>query len=281
MMWTASPVMLLAQEKSAQLRQLLESKAAGIVTVRAVIKTELTIGGRTRDRESRLERRGVMVDANGLVMTDRTSLAPEEDEGGDADFSQKTTPLDIKVVVEREEQEFAAAVVATDAKSGLAFLRIKDLGDRKLAALDLSQAAKVEIGDEVAVVERMGKGYDFAPYFRLGRITGSIDKPRKAWIYAGNLGSEGTVVFTPGGQLAGVITTVESGLKGEEEDAGIPAGLGGLLGRIRSGQQGDSFIVPAGSIAGLIDQAKKRAAEQASEEASRKEGEGKGDKDGK
>jgi len=73
-----------------------------------------------------------------------------------------------KVVVEREEKEYEAFLAATDSKVKLAFLKIEDLGDRKLAAVDFGSPVDAAIGQTVVALGRQKKGYDYAPFVEAG-----------------------------------------------------------------------------------------------------------------
>lgn len=237
----------------AQYQALLEQKAAAIVTVRVVLKTEMNFGGQGRNTESREEVQGVVVSGDGLILTSYDTFRSEEDEGGE--FHVKRVPQEIKIVFEDEEKEYDAEIVATDKKVNLAFLKVKDLEGRTLAPVSFAEPTTVEVGAEVVAVSRLAKGYDYAPYVRTGRVSGTIRKPRKALILEGAIHGEGLPVYTPAGEVIGVLTSIESGLAEES------SGRGGFFRLFSS--SGDSFVLPGKVVARLIEQAARQAEEQA------------------
>jgi hypothetical protein len=185
----------------------------------------------------------------------------------------KITPTDIKVVIEREEKEYEAFLAATDSKVKLAFIKIEDLGDRKLAAVDFGSPVDVAIGQTVVGVGRQKKGYDYAPFVEWGRVTGEIAKPRKAWMVDGTISGVGLPAFTAGGQVIGALTNISDGMKDDEDGGGGGMGLGRMMRFLRGGGGGggELFILPGSVVKGLIGQAKAKAVEVAAERAKQKE----------
>lgn len=267
-----------ADELGDQLKSLMEKNASAIVTVKLVIKSEVSMMGQSRDDERRAEVHGVVVDAEGLVMIPASAISgdamSEMVGGGNGDFSMKMTPTDIKVVVEREEKEYSAFLAATDSKVGLAFLKIEDLGDRKLTAVDFGATVDAAVGQHVAAIGRQKKGYDYAPYFETGRVSGEIAKPRKAWMVDGSIGGFALPVFTTTAQVIGVLTNIQDGIKDEDEGGGGGMGFGRIM-RMLSGAggggQSSAFILPGSVVKGLIAQAKTKSVEVAAERAKQKE----------
>jgi hypothetical protein len=261
-------------EESLRLAALLRDAAPSIVTVKVLAKTTIEAGGRSADHDIRSEVPGVVVDASGLVMTSIVPFAPERllamlAPSGRAGMPKtKTVPSEIKVLVEQEEKEHDAFLAATDTKLGVAFLQLEDLAGRKLKAVDFSPSARAAVGDLVAAVSRLGKGYDSPPYLETARISGEISKPRQAWVIDGGLSSLGLPVFAPGGRVIGVLALVDSGLA--ETESGEELGLAALMRMFGGSGQMRFFIVPAPAVAALIDQARQQAAEKAAERAATK-----------
>jgi len=264
---------LRAADEVSQYAALLEQKAPAIVTVRAVIKTELNISGRGQNQESRDEIAGVVVDESGLVMISYDSFRSSED--GDGSFQIKRTPQEIKVVFEREEKEYDADLVATDKKLSLAFLKVRDLEGRAVQVARFDEGAPAEVGQKVASVSRLQKGYDYAPQVRTAVISGKIKKPRKALILDGGV-TEGLPVYTMDGAMVGVLTTLEAGVQ-EDDNSRFPFILMGDSG-------GRSFVLPSKVVAKLVEQALKQAEEfdaEAAEKEAKEVGESEeSDKDG-
>lgn len=248
---------------------LLAATAPTVVSVRLVLKTEMKFGGNAQEQESRLELEGVVVDPAGLVMISNSPLSPARIfalMGQTMEGSEITaTPTDIKVILGPEETEYAAFLAATDSKVDLAFVQIEGLGDRRLAAVDFSRAAPLAVGDELAIPSRLGKGFDAAPYLELARITGEIAKPRAAWVVDG-AALFGLPAYALDGRVAGVLTTLESGVSAEAAGNAFPfanamrmlAGGGGMI---------RPFLLPSAALQGLVQRAREQAAAKAAERA--------------
>ncbi len=233
-------------------KSLIDAKAKSVVTVRIVSKIEYSFGGRSGNQESRGEAQGVVVTKDGLIMLSYSPFRSEES----AEMSVKSTPTEIKVVFENEEKEFDAELVATDKKVNLAFLKVKDLADHAVSPVEFSGAASdVDVGTKLAQVTRLGKGFDYAPEIATGMISGHVKKPRKAWMVDGSIGDAGLPVFTMNGDVVGVYTMFESGIK----DGGDGGGrFRGMLG----GGGMHAFVLPATNVQKSIELAVKQAAEK-------------------
>ena len=242
-----------ADTEGPALAELLKTRSASIVTIRAVLKLEF--GGNAE--EMRREIQGVVVDESGLIMTVNGALSPP----GNERF--KITPSDLQVVIGNEEKEYSARFVAKDTKLDLAFLQMKDLGDRKLTAIDFGASKKPVIGQRIVTVSRLAKGFDYAPVYLSTRVNGRVKKPRKCWTTE-LVGDAGLPVFALDGTLVGVNTTLDSGMA---ESAGNPF-MRMLSG---GGNTSISVVLPAKIVKGLIDQARKRAATMEDDETKTEE----------
>lgn len=245
-----------AQEDEANRYQaLLEQKAASVVTVRLVMKTEFNFGGQGQNRESREEVAGVLVSDDGMVLVSYDSFRSDADDG--SNFQMKRRVQEIKIVFEREEKEYDGELVATDKKVNLAFIQVNDLEGRKISPVSFEAAVKAEAGARVASVSRLDKGFDYAPYVRTARICGKIRKPRKALMLDGSIRTEGLPVYTMDGSVVGVLTSLESGMA-DDSGGGSFFGFGG-------GSR--QFVLPGKVVSNLIRLARKQAAEAAAERA--------------
>ncbi|MBI2899610.1 MAG: hypothetical protein HYY17_05455 [Planctomycetes bacterium] len=253
-------VAALAQDEGEQLKALVEKKGPSVVTVNVVLTTKAAMGGESGDQESRHSARGIVVDSSGIVMISSASysnrLWSRFYKGMGAEF--KVTPKDFKVVVGNEEKERDAWLIATDEKLELAFVQIDAAGDGLPSPVDLSKSVPLAVGQRAAVVGRLAKGYDYAPYFRTLRIAGEISKPRNGWIVDGSVSEIGMPVYTISGDLAGVVAAMPVPADGSEGEAGIlemvfkSMGLGGAE---------PTFVLPADAVKSRLDLARKQAKE--------------------
>ena len=263
-------------DAASQFQNLIAKNAPAVVTIQLVLKTEMKAGGQARDSEERTGLEGVVVSPDGLIMISDAQINPKRLEdmfgglGGEG-VDMKTTPTDIKVVIEREEKEYDAFLAATDTNLGLAFLKIEGLGDRKLTSVDFSNTVTPTIGQPIVLVTRLDKGFDYAPFFKTARISGEVAKPRQAWLMDQDLSDLGLPVFSPSGEVVGVLTTLASGIKAESPD--LSMGIGMMM-RMFGGGGGQSlfhvFVVPGQPIVTAIAEAKQRAVVVAAERAKAK-----------
>jgi hypothetical protein len=248
---------------------LIDKISPSIVTVRVVIKVQMKAGGQSQSSESKLVTEGVVIAPDGLVMMSNAPISSDvwrQMMGGDPDdkSSLSISPTEFKVIVGREDKEYSAFLAATDPKLGLAFIKIEDLGDRKLPAIDFSNPGVVNVGDQVATVTRLSKGYDYAPVFASGQVKGAITKPRTAYLLSTTIISVGLPVFTLGGDTVGAMILLPTSL---DSDA---SGGNDMMMRFYAGAATDRlgiFLIPASTvqpiIAGAVQQAAKLAADRA------------------
>lgn len=233
-------------------KSLLERRAPVLVTVKFVLKVSAggMMGG-MGDDEFESEVTGVMIEPTGLVLCSDTQL------GGIMKMVTKivpmlgaaitTTPTDIKVLIGDDTEGLEAEVVARDSELDLAWLKIKDAGDKKFDFLDLSKGSSVKVGERVACVRRMGSYFGRSAIVVEGRIAGTTKKPRKLYVPSIELAmAYGLPIYTVTGKLVGITVTQAPGLDGA---------IGGfdptaMLGQLSSVQEMLSgMILPAESAA--------------------------------
>ncbi len=264
------------QDEGAVLTSLVEKKLPSYVSVRVLLKTEFKGGGATRDADSRSEMTGVVVDKSGLIMLSSASLNPNKffselfggggEEGSDDDI--RSTPTDFKVAFNGEEKEYSAFLAATDSKLGLAFLQVEKLDNKPLTPITFGSVSALKMGQRVASVSRLTKGFDYAPFFATGRISGVITKPRKAYLLDGGGGEIGMPVYDLSGDVLGITAIISSGLRSD-----LTGDSTGMAMRMLSGggSMMKTFVVPALTVSGVVTQAKLRA-EKVSLARSKKKG---------
>lgn len=254
------------------LAPVLERWAPSIVTVKVVLEAEINSMGEVHREESREELQGSIVDPSGIVMVSNTPLSTDRfeemwsamGEGPPEGFEVKLTPQDITVVVGTDGEELPAFLVARDTVLDLAFLQMESLGDRKLAVVAFDAGERPPIGEEVACVVRLNRGFGYAPYVETGRIAGFVSKPREAWLVDGSVASLGLPVFDHGGRILGAFVSLSSGIGNESS-----GNMGGMMGMLSPGARMNSsvgtFIVPARAVNALVVQVRERAARMIAE----------------
>lgn len=185
-------------------------RASALVTVKFVLKTQGGFG----DREEESEITAIMIDAGGLVLCSNTALAGPR-------FLRRygrATPTHIKVLIGEDTEGLDGELVTRDSELDLAWVRIKEPGDKKFACIDLSRAPKPRVGQRLLGLRRMGKYFGRAVVVSEGRLGGQAAKPRNLYVPVGGLDiSVGLPVFTVDGAVLGVVV-VQMPEHGELED---------------------------------------------------------------
>lgn len=161
------------------MKRLRDERAATIVTVRSVFKVQMSFMGSSRDEESTTEAPGVVVSPQGLIACSNTQL------GGYAGMMSRMsemeytiTPIETKVLFAGDTREYEATLITRDKERDLAWIRIKDPGEKTFPFVDLSLAGTAGIGARVYLVSRLPRQYDRAPVVRSTVISGSTEQPR-------------------------------------------------------------------------------------------------------
>lgn len=247
---------------------LIDKIAPSVVTVRVVIKVEVKAGGQSQTQETQIDTEGVAVTPDGLIMMSNAPISSDvlrEMLGGGDDerTSLSVSPTDFKITVGNEEKPYTGFLAATDEKLGLAFVKIEDLAGRKLPAVDFSNCPPVNIGDQLAAVTRLGKGYDYAPVFSQGPVKGMVDKPRPAFLLSTTIISVGLPVFTLDGNAVGMMVFLPMAEDAESNSLDV-------MMRYYSGAAADRlgiFLIAGSTVKPIIDEAIDQAAKLTADRA--------------
>ncbi|MBN2561140.1 MAG: trypsin-like peptidase domain-containing protein [Phycisphaerae bacterium] len=188
---------LLADAQS-DYQKLADDKASAFVTVKFVLKMQGGFG----DSENEAEITGLMIEPSGLVLCSNTALA------GPRFFRRfgRATPTDIKVLIGDDTEGVEAKLLARDSELDLAWVQIKEPGDKKFTHLDLSKAATPTLGQRLLALRRMGKYFDRAVVISEGRLAGRTKKPRDLFVPGSGLDVEpGLPIFTEDGSVLGIV----------------------------------------------------------------------------
>jgi hypothetical protein len=249
------------------LAELLERYAPAIVRVEAVLETRVNFGGQGEETESRLDLLAAVVSPDGLLMVWNSHVSSArmsemlQGAGRDGDMAIQVVPRSFTVMLPGGEA--AAFLAATDSTLDLAFLQLEQPPAEPLTWVDFGAALRPDVGDEVAAVSRLGRGFDHAPLVQTARIAGVLRKPREAWIVDGTLTTFGLPVFGRGGRPVGALTTVVTHSSAAAGAAGSPTVgqvLGGAFGLAGEGPLG-VFVLPGDRVASLVRLAGERARE--------------------
>lgn len=241
-----------AKEKDFDAKAFIAKMSPKIVTVKFILKMSM---GQMDDEETETEVSGVMIDPKGLVICSNTQM------GGFMAMMQKlmggggpqlsATPSDLKILVGDDVEGVEAELVARDTESDLAWLRIKDPGDKTYDFVDLTQSTTLDVGDPILTVSRMGKRFDRLAIYNSGRVVGIAKKPRDLYIPGGGVSGYGTPVFSRDGVILGMSAFLAPD---PSENSGGPMAMMGMM-------SGGGDMAPAIIPASEVEKATKLAVE--------------------
>ena len=239
---------------------ILDDYRQSVVTIEAVIETEIRAGGQSQESENRIEVPGVLLNDDGLVMASSRPFSSDflEDAlaGTGQQFQTNVSISDITIVLD-DGEDFDAFVVATDSDFELAFLQMEDIEYRSFPFVELNESADIDKGDKLYTLARLGEEYDYAPHVRYLLVEGEVDRPREAWIATAYPNLIGMPFFNEDGEPAGVLASLD--VESDHQPAG---GFGGMINQLHGGDDPTlNFVVPVDEISGLINQAEERAEE--------------------
>jgi len=201
-----------AGETAARGREVVSKWEKAVITVRLTMKMRMSAEGRqVQEEEQTQEIRATVVDPSGLAVCSLAEADPaqmfasmmESEEGG------YKYEVDITAVKMRpaDGKEIAAKVVLRDKDLDLAFIRPTEKLAQPLAAVDLSDASKVEMLDDVLVIGRLGEAANRVASATLDQIQAVMQKPRLLYVpgFNGMSSDMGCPVFTLDGKIVGIL----------------------------------------------------------------------------
>ncbi|NUM53032.1 MAG: trypsin-like peptidase domain-containing protein [Candidatus Hydrogenedentes bacterium] len=241
----------LADDVADKGRAVLEKYKSSVVTVRIVIKMQMSMPNfPSREEEMKSEATGTIIDPSGLTVlslneTDPSGMFENMMEGREG-FEVKSTVGDLKILQD-DGTEIAAQVVLRDRDLDLAFIRPTEAPKQPLPAVDLAKAATPGLLDPVITINRLGRvaGREYA--VSIERINAIVSRPRTFYVM-GNDPTQtalGCPALTVDGDAVGlcVLRTVRGG-------------DGGGMGMFGGGDDNMmAIIVPASDVLEVAKQA--------------------------
>lgn len=244
----------------ADYQKVLQDRSPAFVTIKFVLQVKM---GGMGDNESEMEITGVMIDPKGLVLTSNTQL------GGIGGMMRQfgreitTTPTGIKVLVGEDTEGLDARLIARDTELDLAWVQIKEPGDKKFTYINLASGTQAKVGQVLIGIRRAGKFLDRIPVLVESRVAGIAKKPREMYVPTLPLSSVlGLPVFTSDGKVLGVAIMQTPA---EDEEDQNPAAMFSRMSSMQEMMYG--FILPAKDVVEATQRAKQTAATQPIEEA--------------
>lgn len=186
-----------------------------VVNVRVVLKMRMSMGGREMQAsDDPVDTVGTVIDPSGLTVLSLGSLNPGAmmsklmgggGGGGQPAVDITSEPTDVKIRLPNG-RELPARIVLRDEDLDLAFLRPTTKPDTPLVALDLNDAAKPSLLDQVLVLSRLGRVGGWTAGAALHDVGAIIEKPRTFYVLAGAVSGMGTPAFLTNGRVVGLLT---------------------------------------------------------------------------
>jgi S1-C subfamily serine protease len=242
-----------AQEQRAALRDVGKKWQDAIVNVRVSLKVRMSMGGReVQSMDDTLESVATVIDPSGLTVMSLSGLDPGAmmtrlmgaAAGGDQKMSIVSEPSDVRMRLP-DGRELPATIVLRDQDLDLAFVRPTTKPAGPLTCINLSDAARPAILDDVVVLSRLGRVGGWAPAAVLYSVGAIIEKPRTFFVLNGAAGT-GMPAFLASGKLVGLLTI-------RQVDPGRMSMFGMMGGMEGAGMM--AVILPAADVAEIAKQA--------------------------
>ena len=248
---------LAAQDNRSAARDVVKKWQEAVVNVRVVLKMRMSMGGREMQAsDDPVDTVGTVIDPSGLTVLSLGSLNPGAmmsklmGSGGGGGNGQPaveitTEPTEVKIRLSNG-RELPAKIVLRDEDLDLAFLRPTTRPETPLVALDLTDAAKPALLDQVLVLSRLGRVGGWTAGAALYDVGAIIEKPRTFYVLAGASSGMGTPAFLTNGRVVGLLTLrqIEAGRASMASMMGGSESMG-LLG----------VILPAADVLEIAKQA--------------------------
>jgi S1-C subfamily serine protease len=246
-----------AQDSRPAARDVVKRWQEAVVNVRVVLKMRMSMGGREMQAsDDPVDTVGTVIDPSGLTVLSLGSLNPGAmmskligagGGGGNGQPAVEITsePTEVKIRLSNG-RELPAKIVLRDEDLDLAFLRPTTKPETPLVSLDLTDAAKPALLDQVLVLSRLGRVGGWTAGAALYDIGAIIEKPRTFYVLAGASSGVGTPAFLTNGRVVGLLTL-------RQIDAGR-ASMASMMGGTESmGMLG--VILPAADVLEIAKQA--------------------------
>jgi S1-C subfamily serine protease len=210
-----APVPASAQDNRAAARAVVAKWQAAVVNVRVVLKMRMSMAGREMQAsDDPVDTVGTVIDPSGLTVLSLGSLNPGAmmskimgaNSGSNEPSVEITSePSDVKIRLS-DGRELPAKIVLRDEDLDLAFLRPTTKPEKPLVAVDLNDADKPALLDQVLVLSRLGRVGAWTAEAALFDVSAIIEKPRTFYVLGGSAAGMGTPAFTASGRIVGVLT---------------------------------------------------------------------------
>ncbi len=175
---------------------LVRTAADSTVTVKFVMK----IKGAQGEAENETEAPGIMIADDGLELCANSQMGG----GPMVRPGMSATPSEIKILIGDDNQGLDARLMARDSELDLCWLKIKEPGTRKFAAVNSVKQAGKGLGQPICALVRLGKYFDRAVVVREAKVGGLVGKPRSLIAPSPTFGEAGLPVYNAKGEFVGM-----------------------------------------------------------------------------
>jgi hypothetical protein len=251
--WALAAGAAQAQDRAAA-RDIVRKWQDSIVNIRIVLKMRMSVAGREmQSSDETVETVGTVVDPSGLTVIALGTLNPGAmmsrlmgGGGGEQKVEIASEPTDVRMRLP-DGREIAASVALRDEDLNLAFVRPTAKADKPFVAVNLTDAARPALLDEVVILSRLARVGGWVPAAALQEVGAVIERPRTFFVLGTATGSMGTPAFLANGKVVGILTLRQ-----------IDAGRVGMMSTMGGGTEGLGLlavIVPAADVLEIARQA--------------------------
>jgi S1-C subfamily serine protease len=256
-----------ADERAKSARNVMKKYQNAVISIELTVEQGMSFFG-SQKSESKSEVTGTVIDTSGLTVVSLYSTDPSAllnmFMGGDMFGSEDMSAMkfesqikDLKMIMP-DGKEVPGQIVLRDKDLDLAFIRPIEKLEKPLTPVNLADAAKPALLDELVLLSRLGKVASRVGGVSLTRLEAIVEKPRIFYVIGGGSmeGGLGIPVFSLDGKIVGVI--VLRTIKGQ----------GLSLASMFSGSSGMGMlpvVLPAEDIAEIAKQAPEAKADEKTE----------------
>jgi len=228
--------------------RVLKQATSPLVTIKFVLKVRMG-GGMGLDEETEGDITGVMIDPKGLILCSNTQLggftAMLSRMMGPMGGDMSATPTDLKILIGTDPTEHEADLVARDTELDLAWIKMKEPGEKEYDHVDFAKGGELKVGDRVLAVRRLGKFFNRTNVVVEGHVGGKTAKPRDLFVPSGFVATaHGMPAYTSDLKPVGLI--VLQAPDAEDMDSG-PLAMFSMMSDMQDMMNG--FILPAADVA--------------------------------
>ena len=198
-------------------REVVEANGEALVTVKLVLKSQMSFGGFSGDdSESVHEVLGTVISEDGLIVTSLTNTNPlhlMEDLMSSMGSAMGTADMELEMgssiegltILLKDGREIKGKIVLRDRDLDLAFVRAEEALPDYVASVNLDAEPEVNAYDPLIVPSRLGRVANRIVTAEFPRVSGILERPRLLYVIGDQFFTHyGTPAFTVDGDCVGI-----------------------------------------------------------------------------